>query len=316
MVMGTGVLSIALRLDARRGASDVLLGLAAVFWSGLVVIAVYRLARDRARFLCQVRTPGALTAIAGTAVLGSGLALLGWRTVPAALLVISCLLWVALIVPVVRDRRAPMVGAWFLLTVSTEALAVLAAALATRQDVTWLAYAALVPFALGLAIYPMIVIRFDFRQLRVGAGDHWISGGALAIAALAAGLIAIDARRGGALAGAAGACEELSLGLWAVAILWVPALLLAEATSHRVRYDPRRWSTVFPVGMYAAASFIVGTAADVDAISSFARIWVWVALAIWVVVFTGMLLRGSELIAGANPSDRARFPRSTRSRAC
>jgi hypothetical protein len=34
-----------------------------------------------------------------------------------------------------------------------------------------------------------VISRFDLRQLVVGHGDHWITGGALAISTLAAGKI-------------------------------------------------------------------------------------------------------------------------------
>ncbi|MGH2966372.1 MAG: hypothetical protein ACRDMH_13480 [Solirubrobacterales bacterium] len=63
-------------------------------------------------------------------------------------------------------------------------------------------------------------------------------------------------------------------------MLWLPVPVLAEALYPRPRYDVRRWSTVFPVGMYAACSFVVGAAASAPAITSFARVWVWVAVAV------------------------------------
>jgi tellurite resistance protein TehA-like permease len=66
-------------------------------------------------------------------------------------------------------------------------------------------------------------------------------------------------------------------------------------------YDVRRWSTVFPVGMYAACSFLVGAAADAPAITDFARVWVWVGVVVWVVVFAAKLRRGLELARGEHP---------------
>ena len=62
-------------------------------------------------------------------------------------------------------------------------------------------------------------------------------------------------------------------------------------------YDVRRWSTVFPFGMYAACSFVVGKADHATAITSFARIWIWVALAVWGVVFVAMIRRGIDVVA-------------------
>ena len=46
--------------------------------------------------------------------------------------------------------------------------------------------------------------------------------------------------------------------------------------------------------MYAACSFVVGSAAHAGAITSFARVWVWIAVAVWAVVLVAMLYRGTE----------------------
>lgn len=58
------------------------------------------------------------------------------------------------------------------LIVSTQSLAVLAAAVAAREHVHWLLAAALVPFLLGVALYAFVISRFELRQLLVGRGDH------------------------------------------------------------------------------------------------------------------------------------------------
>jgi hypothetical protein len=50
------------------------------------------------------------------------------------------------------------------------------------------------PSGLGLCFYVIVIARFDPRQLGVGHGDHWITGGALAISTLAAGRITADAK--------------------------------------------------------------------------------------------------------------------------
>ena len=86
--------------------------------------------------------------------------------------------------------------------------------------------------------------------------------------------------------------------LWALAIAWLPALVVTEALRPRPEYDVRRWSTVFPVGMYAACSFLVATAVHAPAITDFARAWVWVGVSVWLVVFIGMLRRGVRLATG------------------
>jgi Voltage-dependent anion channel len=80
-----------------------------------------------------------------------------------------------------------------------------------------------------------------------------------------------------------GVLEALALGLWVATMLWLPVLLAAEVLRPRLHYDVRRWSTVFPIGIYAACSFVVGTVAEAGVCTKFVWVWVWVA--VWTVVF-------------------------------
>jgi tellurite resistance protein TehA-like permease len=183
------------------------------------------------------------------------------------------------------------VGVSLLLAVSAESLAVLAASVAAAEHSRWLLTAALVPLGAGLELYVFVISRFDFHQLIVGGGDHWIAGGALGISALAATKIAAPATALGIAGGRDGILEDIAIGLWILTMLWLLVLLSVEARWPRLRYDTRRWATVFPLGMYAASSFAVGAVAHASAITSFARVWVWIALASWASVFAGMIGR-------------------------
>jgi tellurite resistance protein TehA-like permease len=298
VVMGTGVVSIALSLDGRETLSRVLLAIDAAAWVTLLVVFAARALLDPDRVDREARSPAALSGVAGTAVLGTRLTLLGWTWASIVLLSVTAALWLILLAPALRHRTTPTVGVSLMLAVSTESLAVLAAAVAHEDTVRWLLDAALVPFALGLGFYAVVISHFDLRQLVVGRGDHWITGGALAIATLAAGGIALGAESIGGLGALAEALEDTSLILWGLSIAWLPVLLAAEALRPRPGYEVRRWSTVFPVGMYAAASFIVGNAATSSVVTSFARVWVWVGLAVWLVVFAAMSRRGLRLARG------------------
>jgi tellurite resistance protein TehA-like permease len=301
VVMGTGIVSIALSLDGRETLSRVLLGIAACAWLVLGALLAGRAARDRPRFDQEARSPAALTGVAGTAVLGTRLTVLGWSWAGVALLALAVALWLGLLGPVLTHWTTPTVGVSLVLAVSTESLAVLAATIALQERARWLLGAALAPFLVGLAAYVFVIARFDPRQLGVGRGDHWVTGGALAISTLAAGRITLASRALGALGGLTGTFEDAALALWGLTMLWLPLLLAAEILRPRLRYDVRRWSTVFPVGMYAACSFVVGTAGHASAITSFARVWVWVAVAVWLVVAAAMLRRGRRLVRGRHP---------------
>jgi tellurite resistance protein TehA-like permease len=48
---------------------------------------------------------------------------------------------------------------------------------------------------------------------------------------------------------------------------------------------------VFPLGMYAASSFVVGSVVGIGALSDFASVWTWVAFAAWAAVLAAMLVR-------------------------
>jgi len=60
----------------------------------------------------------------------------------------------------------------------------------------------------------------------------------------------------------------------------------SEIVRPRLRFAARRWSTVFPLGMYAVCSFAVG-----GRLVDFARAWVWVALAAWAIATAGTVRR-------------------------
>ncbi len=299
VVMGTGIVSIALFLDKYETLSRILLAIAAAAWIVLGLLLAGTVLLDRERVHSEARSPAALTGVAGTAVLGTRLTLLGWDWAGIPLLVIAAAFWLLLLTPVLRHWVTPTVGVSLVLTVSTESLAVLGAVIAASDHVPWLLDAALAPFLLGLVFYVFVIARFDLRQLVTGAGDHWVTGGALAISTLAAGRLTLGAAKGlGGLGSIHGLLEGTSLALWVLAIAWLPALLAAEILRPRLRYDVRRWSTVFPFGMYAACSFAVGKAAQASGITHFAQIWVWFAVAVWVIVFAAMLGRGLQLTNG------------------
>ena len=88
-VMGTGIVSVALSLDGSETLSRILLVIAGLTWLALAAIIPLRAWRFRERVRAEVRTPAALTSVAGAAVLGVRLAMLGWTCGTDWLLVIA-----------------------------------------------------------------------------------------------------------------------------------------------------------------------------------------------------------------------------------
>lgn len=68
-----------------------------------------------------------------------------------------------------------------------------------------------------------------------------------------------------------------TLVLWCLAMVWLLPLISCEILRPRLRYDVRRWATVFPLGMYATCSFITGEVVGLAAITGFGHAWTWVA---------------------------------------
>ncbi len=281
VVMGTGIVSVALFDDHRISLSRILLVLAGGVWLALGLVLARRVLADPDRVRREAISPAALTGVAATAVLGTRLNLLGWSGAGAVMLVVALALWLILLAPVLTHWSTPTRGESLLLTVSTESLATLAASLAAHEHAAWLLDLALGPFVLGLVSYAFVIARFDLRELIRSPGDHWITGGALAISTLAAGRITLAATAIHTLAAARPALQAAALTLWALTLAWLPVLIAAELLRPRLTYDLARWSTVFPVGMYAACSFLAGRATHTRAITDFAHVWVWIALAVW-----------------------------------
>ncbi|MGW3954314.1 tellurite resistance/C4-dicarboxylate transporter family protein [Streptomyces sp. NPDC004752] len=300
-VMATGVVSLGLHLAGYEILSLIALALSCVAWPTLAMDFVTGMLRNRERWLAEAKTPGALTAVAATTVLGTRISVLGLHTLAEALLALAAVLWPVLLFLVGRNLRPRMPGSVFLICVATQGLAVLGATLAAAEATAWLAQTALVLFWLGLALYPVALARFDARQLLKGAGDHWILAGALAISALAgARLIAADSP---------------ALYLWneddrdvlhTVTVLLLVldlacsvVLVIAEVVRPRPRYDVRRWSTVFPMGMTAAAALSVSAALGTSWPQGLGHVLLWVAVAAWLAVAAGAVVTARAGIRAA-----------------
>jgi hypothetical protein len=93
---------------------------------------------------------------------------------------------------------------------------------------------------------------------------------------------------GGALAISALASAEMTarvpaVALWACALAWLPVLVAGELLNPRLGGAPGRWSTAFPVAMYAAMSFAVARL-GLGWLEPFARAWTVVATLVWALV--------------------------------
>ncbi|MDT9699034.1 tellurite resistance/C4-dicarboxylate transporter family protein [Streptomyces sp. P17] len=288
-VMATGIVSVGLHLTGYEVLSLIALTIACLAWLGLAADFVVRLLRQPERWRKEAGTSAALTAVAATTVLGTRFSAEDWQPLAAALLALAALLWPGLLHTVVRHWHRRMPGAVFLGCVATQGLAVLGATLAAAESTAWLAHAALVLFWLGLVLYVVALTRFDPRQVVEGAGDQWVAGGAPAISALAgAKLIAADSARLYLWNNDADdVLRRVTVALLVLDLAWYAVLVVAEVIRPRTRYDVRRWATVFPLGMTAAATLSVAAAVDVSWLEGPGEVLLWIAVAAWLAVAVG-----------------------------
>ncbi|MFJ8084836.1 tellurite resistance/C4-dicarboxylate transporter family protein [Streptomyces sp. NPDC096205] len=311
-VMATGIVSVGLHLAGHEVLSRILLAMTGAAWLGLAADFVVRLLWERPRWPAAAGTPAALTAVAATTVLGTRVSALGWQALAGALLALATLLWPVLLVDVIKQWKPRMPGAVFLGCVATEGLAVLGATLAAAERAAWLAHAALVLFWLGLVLYGFALARFEPGEMTRGAGDQWVAGGAPAISALAGSrLIAADSAQLRLWNDDAhGVLRAVTAVVLVLAVAWYAVLLVTEVGWPRPRYDVRRWATVFPLGVTAAATLSFAAADDVPWLKGPGQVLLWIAVAAWLAVAAGAVLNARTELRGPAPRHRAERFRS------
>ncbi|OBG30185.1 tellurite resistance/C4-dicarboxylate transporter family protein [Mycobacterium sp. 852002-51057_SCH5723018] len=317
-VMATGVLSIVARDHHYRAISDTLGVLATVALGVLVVLVL----ATRAIASWDLRDPDVtlrlFTFVAACAVLDSRLA--SQRVALNLLGAVALASWLLLIVLTARNMSArPWAalrdrahGAWELASVGTSGLAIVAATVARHQH-RWL-WVAVPVWVAALCIYGLMTWlnlwrAVTERQDRDGfEPDSWILMGGLAIATLAG-----DKIHGVAPAWLAGPVLALTVVTWVAATLWIPPLIYFGL--HRIRQGPDLlrfagvwWALVFPLGMYAAASYAMAAEIGHGSLITVSLVFFWDALAAWVIVVVAGLLRLSRALVSARPNSDAGRP--------
>lgn len=325
LVMATGIIAVGAALEGLDRLAEVLYAVAVVAHVVLAAMLLARLARFRSRLAADLtahaRGFAFLTVVAATNVVASAsIVVHGWWALAEALWWASLVLWAVLVyiplVAVVIDRVKPGLegginGSWFLLTVATQSVAVVAGLLLTSDEVghrDLLAFVGVAAFALGIVLYlivmTMVFLRWTFHPLEPDEADPpaWIAAGAVAITVLAGSNLLLAVAAGsqpgeGAdrLLRLAGFLEGMVVLAWATATFWFPLMVAIGVWRHVVRrvplhYHPSYWSMVFPLGMYGVATSRMRQAIDLDALAWLPEVQLAIALTAWTVTFAGLLL--------------------------
>lgn len=327
LVMATGIVAIAADQQNLGWIAEVLYVITVVSYVVLAVLLVIRMIRYWSTFAADVTNHAKgfafLTTVAATNVLASAsIVIHGWWDIAWALWWMSLALWAAFLyatlIAVVVDRDKPGLqgginGSWFLLTVSTQSVAVVAGLFLTRTNSDALAFTALAMFTLGIVVYlivmTMVFLRWTFHPLDPTEADPpaWIAAGAVAITVLAGSNILLAADQAPErIARLAPFLEGLVVMAWATATFWFPLMIAIGIWRHLVRRVPLRyhasyWAMVFPLGMYGVATYRMRAAIDLDALTWLPKAELAVSLVAWTITFGGLL---QSLVASA----RARGP--------
>jgi len=314
LVMATGIVAVGASQQDLDVVADVLYAIAGACYVVLAVLLVTRIVRYRARFvadlLAHAKGFAFLTVVAAGNVLASGaLVLHGWRTLAWVLWGVSVALWApllysTLIAVVIRDGKPGLEGgingSWFLLTVSTQSIAVVAGLLVAGSDHDVLAFIGLCTYTVGIVLYlivmTMVFLRWTFHPLDPTEADPpaWIAAGAVAITVLAGSNLLLASASGPArLARLAPFLEGTVVMAWATATFWFPLMIAIGCWRHLVRrlplrYHPGYWAMVFPLGMYGVATHRMLAVIDLDGFDWLPKLMLAVAVLAWAVTFTGL----------------------------
>ena len=314
LVMATGIVSLAAQLLGQRAVALALFALNLVFFAVLVVLAVLRVVRHRDRVIADLfhhgRSVGFFTVVAATEVVGSQfLFVAGWRTAALIAWIVGIALWLVLTYTIftiitVKTNKPSLAdginGAWLLMVVAAQSVAVLGAQLAPGMSAAnGVLFFCLVVWLGGVMLYiwiiALIFYRYSFFPLSPSdlAPPYWINMGAAAISTLAGAMLVAAADRAPVVVMLLPFVRGLTLLWWATATWWIPMLFILGVWRHLYRrfplaYDPLYWGAVFPLGMYTVCTARLARAVDAPVLVDIARVFVWIAYAAWLAVAVGL----------------------------
>ncbi|MGH7764318.1 MAG: tellurite resistance/C4-dicarboxylate transporter family protein, partial [Candidatus Dormibacteraceae bacterium] len=187
-----------------------------------------------------------------------------------------------------KDRAARSVrGSWLLAVVATQSVSILASTDAVRLGSPLALDLSLCLWALGLGLYVLLIALLVRRLARGEVGldglapDYWITMGALAISTVAL----TSVLHGATAPPVAQLLLGAAIATWLGGAAWIPYLCAAEIAGVRrhgiaITYDPLRWSTVFPLGMFSLATFEVARMVGLPILDPVAQFFFWPALAL------------------------------------
>ncbi len=316
LVMATGILAIACQLANIPTLPRALATVNIVAYAILWLLTLLRIVRHTKAFLADFsshsRGPGFFTTIAATSVVGTHLVILDQSFGAARLLWgVAFVLWLVLTYTVftaltIKEEKPSLAdglnGGWLTVVVATQSLVVLGCAskieFGGSHEVVmlaltslWLAGGMLYIWMIALIFYRYLFLKFSPSDL---SPPYWINMGAMAISTLAGALLVKAAPSSPLLTSLLPFLKGFTLLYWATATWWIPMLIVLGAWRHVVRrvplaYDPLYWGLVFPLGMYATATYRLSEILDAPILMNVTNAFVAMALVAWSLTTIGLI---------------------------
>ncbi|MET3608308.1 tellurite resistance/C4-dicarboxylate transporter family protein [Mucilaginibacter rubeus] len=315
LVMATGIVSVGAFLYNMKQVANILLCANVIFYIVLWAVLIFRAIKYPTDVWKDISSSSRgvtfLTIVAANNVLGNQFGLMtSYKDVAIFLWEFGIVLWVMItytffIVITAKEPKqgveASLSGAWLLIVVATESVAVLGAIIAgemVHKDV--IIFISFCAFLIGAMHYMVFISLIIYRWLFISmkaellTPPYWINMGAVAITTLAGSRLLMYSHNNEWISGISYFLPGLTVFFWAFATWWIPILFLLPIWRHiiqkvPVKYDPQYWSLVFPAGMYAVATFNFSKALDLPFILPISNIFIYFSITAWVIVFAGML---------------------------
>ena len=315
LVMATGIVSIAsFNLNFIYIAKSLFyFNIAAYLFMNLLYIL--RITLYPKNFMDDIKdlakSPGYLTFVAGTCVLGTQFIIIASNFAIAAILFyIGSFAWLILIYTVftvftVKKNKPPInkaiSGVWLLIIVSTQSVSILASQLTGHIPFAndLVLFFALAMFLCGCMFYiiiiTLIVYRMSFFEMRAEefAPAYWINMGAVAISTLAGSSIILNIEQWSFIGEILPFLKGFTLFFWAIGTWWIPLIVILGIWRHvfkqlPLKYHPQYWGMIFPMGMYTACTIKLSQALDLPFLMMIPTYFIYIALVAWTVAAFGM----------------------------